>query len=68
MESENGSVALSSITCDTEIFVQFEKEGEGLFEGIRLILFVMMCLALFAMVVSIIILSLKKSKKKQKIG
>ena len=68
VESENGSVALSSITCDTEIFVQFEKEGEGLFEGIRLILFVMMCLALFAMVVSIIILSLKKSKKKQKIG
>ena len=68
VEVINDAITLTYITSDTAVTIQFEKEQDGIFEGTRLIIFILFCITLGIMIVSIITVSIRKANKKKKIS
>ena len=66
VEPVNNSITLNNITSDMTVIVQFQKENAGIFEGANLVIFILFCITLGVMLISVITLILKKANKKKK--
>ena len=68
VEVVNGALTLTNITSNMSITVLFEEEGDGWFEGVRLIIFVCFCMTFAVFLILVIVYSVKKNKSKRKIS